>query len=245
MEQWTTTTDTRIAAAFGTLGMVIRPKKVLHEKSGTRVVRYHIGLESVDKVYQTKPLQLAAKAGTLAQDHPFLTILRAMENRRRLLDLANQGTFCQLAPVLNAPGIWHYVPSDCGLPGLPPAGIVFRTGDLKLVSALGIVGLPVLHIEGPQHHRTWYLSGIPLVRGGGLPPVDPVAFKRAWLADRESIPWEDPFAQAMRGLHNRERLLDVINRGADVILLGKGLRKVTLRSDATDKAWESAERFLG
>ncbi len=245
MEQWTTTTDTRIAAAFGTLGMVIRPKKVLHEKTGTRVVRYHIGLASVDKVYQTKPIQHAAKEGTLPAAHPFLTILRAMENRRRLLDLANRGTFCALRPVPGAPGIHQYEPADHGLPGLPPAGIVFRTGDLKLVCALGIVGLSVLHITGPEHNRTWYLSGAPLVRPGGLPPVDPVAFKRAWMDDRESIPWEDPFAQAMRGLHNRERLLDVVNRGADVILLGKGLRKVTLRSDATDAAWETAERFLG
>lgn len=244
MEQWTTTTDTRIAAAFGTLGMVIRPKKVLHEQSGTRVVRYHIGLESVDKAYQTKPLQHAAKDGTLPPAHPFLTILRAMENRRRLLDLANRGIFCALRPVAGAPGIHQYEPADHGLPGLPSTGVIFRTGDLKLVSALGIVGLCVLHIEGPEHNRTWYLSGAPLVRTCGLPPVDPVAFKRAWLADRESIPWEDPFAQAMRGLHNRERLLDVINRGADVLLLTKGRRKVTLRADATDAGWEKAERFL-
>lgn len=245
MEQWTTTTDTRIAAAFGTLGMVIRPKKVLHEKTGQRVVRYHIGIESVDRAYQTKPVQHAAQAGTLAPAHPFLTILRAMENRRHLLDLANQGTFCALRPVPGAPGIHQYERADHGLPGLPATGILFRTGDLKLVCALGIVGLPVLHIEGPEHHRTWYLSGVPIVRPAGLPSVDPVALKKAWLDDRESIPWEDPFAQAMRGLHNRERLLDVVNRGADVILLGKGLRKVTLRSDATDQAWEKAERFLG
>ena len=245
MEQWTTTTDTRIAAAFGTLGMVIRPKKTLHERSGTRLVRYHIGLESVDKVYQTKPIQHAALAGTLAQDHPFLTILRAIENRRHLLELANRGTFCALRPVAGAPGTFQYVPADGGLPGLPATGVLFRTGDLKLVCALGIVGVPVLHIEGPEHQRSWFLPGHAVPRGGGLPAVDPLAFKRAWLDDRESIPWEDPFAQAMRGLHNRERLLDVVNRGADVLLLGKGLRKATLRSDASDAAWEKAERFLG
>lgn len=244
MDQWTTTTDTRIAAAFGTLGMVIRPKKVLHEKTGTRLVRYHIGLQSVDKVYQTKPIEDQARAGTLPPDHPFLVILRAIENRRHLLDLANRGAFCRLVPV-DRGFTWHYQPSADGLPGLPPAGVVFRTGDLKLVAALGIVGLPLLHVEGPEHHRTWYLSGAPLPRPGGLPPVDPVALKRAWIDDRNSIPWEDPFAQAMRGLHNRERLLDVVNRGADVLLLTKGRRKVTLRSDASDLGWEKAERFLG
>lgn len=245
MEQWTTTTDTRIAAAFGTLGMVIRPKKTVHERTGTRIVRYHIGLESVDKVYQTKPIQHAAQHGTLVPDHPFLTILRAMENRRHLLELANRGTFCALRPVAGAPGTFQYVPADGGLPGLPAGGIVFRTGDLKLVAALGIVGIPVLHIEGPEHHRSWFLPGHAVPRPGGLPPVDPLALKKAWLDDRESIPWEDPFAQAMRGLHNRERLLDVVNRGVDVLLLSKGPRKVTLRSDATDAAWEKAERFLG
>jgi hypothetical protein len=135
MEQWTTTTDTRIAAAFGTLGMVIRPKKVLDERSGVRVVRYHIGLESVDRAYQTKPIQHAATFGTLAQDHPFLTILRACENRRRLLDLANRGTFCALRPVAGAPGTFQYVPADGGLPGLPATGVIFCCTNISTPSS--------------------------------------------------------------------------------------------------------------
>lgn len=245
MEQWTTTTDTRIAAAFGTLGMVIRPKKTLDERTGTRIVRFHVAPVNLEGTYKTLEIRGAAERGELAAGHPFLTMLRAIENRRLQLELANHGRFCELVPVPGAPGIHHYQPGTTGLPGLKPGVAVIRTGDLKLVAALGIVGLPVMHIEGPEHSRVWYVQAHGQPRPGGLPAVDAVAFKSAWLADKESIPWEDPFAQAMRVLHNRERLLDVINRGADVVLLRRGVRKATVRADASDEAWDKASRFLG
>jgi len=245
MEQWTTTTDTRIAAAFGTLGMVIRPKKTLDERCGTRVVRFHVSPGNLEGTMRTLAIRSAAEKGELEPGHPFLNILRAIENRRMQLELANHGRFCALVPVTGAPGIYQYEASTQGLPGLQAGIPVIRTGDLKLVAALGLVGLPVMHIEGPEHARLWYVQAHGQPRPGGLPAVDAVAFKSAWLADKESIPWEDPFAQAMRGLHNRERLLDVINRGADVVLLRRGVRKATVRSDATNAAWDRAAKFLG
>lgn len=246
MNQWTTTTDTRLAAAFGCLDIPIRPQKVLDERTGTRLTRYHLGLQSADGLFKTKELQAALKAGKLPPAHPLRVMLRACIARERLLDLANRGIFCTLLPVDGAPGLYHYEPSSHGIPGLPTVGPpLFRTGDLKLVTALGTVGLPVLHIEGPEGRRLFYLPARGQPRPGGLPAVDALAIKKAWMADRSSIPWEDPIAQAMRVLWNRERLLDVVHGAPDLVLLGKGKKKATVRSDATDTAWKKAEDFLG
>jgi hypothetical protein len=247
MNQWTTTTDTRLAAAFGCLDIPIRPAKVLDERTGRRLVRYHLGLVSACGTFHVKPLQRDLQAGKLPPQHPLRVMLRACIARERLLDLANKGTRCSLLPVDGAPGLHHYEPSGEGLPGL--AGIigpVFRTGDLKLVTALGTIGLPVLHIEGPSGSRQFYVPARGAgPRPGGFPAADALELKKAWLADRASIPWEDPFAQAMRVLWNRERLLDVVNGAADLVLLSKGKKKATVRSDATDAAWQKAEDFLG
>jgi hypothetical protein len=247
MSEWTTTTDTRLAAAIGCLDIPIRPAKVLDERTGRRLVRYHLGLASACGTFRTKELQHALKDDQLPPAHPLRVMLRACIARERLLDFANRGERCSLRPVEGAPGLHHYEPSGDGLPGLVGIiGPVFRTGDLKLVTALGTIGLSILHIEGPAGRRDFYLPARGTgPRPGGFPTADALELKKAWLADRSSIPWEDPFAQAMRVLWNRERLLDVVNGSADLVLLSKGKKKATLLSTATDAAWEKAEDFLG
>jgi hypothetical protein len=48
MEQWTFTTDTGMAAAFGTLGMPVKIYKGMLEKEAVVRVRFGIGLRYVD-----------------------------------------------------------------------------------------------------------------------------------------------------------------------------------------------------
>lgn len=244
MEQWTSTTDVRLAAALGTMGVVIRPKRTLDERSGRRLTRFYLGLASVDGQVLTKRVLGDLRKGTLPGNHPLRAILWGMENRRLLLDLANQGKGCRLVEA--TPGIWRYTPAT----GEGPRGLIrgtayFKTGDLKLVSALGLAGLEVARIEGPEHGRTFYipLQG-PGPRAGGLPAADARAVAEAWRRDKEELPWADPIAQGLRGLHNRERLLNVVEGMEECVLLRRGGRKAVVRTDASDEAWEKAERFL-
>lgn len=250
MEHWTSTLDTREAAAIGTLGVPTRIETTYVETTGKRVSRIHMALCSLDQVYQTKKILQGYRSGELEQrepTHPFLTIQRAFLNRMALLDLQNQGKFLHLAAV---PGtcLCQYVPGTTGLPGVDRAthSEIIRTLDLKMVAALGVVGVPLLAIEGGKGSHAYYLPryGPPSYLGQ---PVDALALMQQWRADKAATPWADPFAQAMRGLYNRERYLDAINKDVELILMTKprsAWKSAFVRADATDAAFDRAKRHL-
>jgi hypothetical protein len=250
MEQWTSTLDTRIAAAIGTLGVPTRIETTYVEVTGQRVSRIHMALCSLDLVYQTKKIIHGYQTGELERldpTHPFLTIQRAYLNRMAILDLQNQGKFQRLATV---PGtcLWQYVPSNTGLPGVAP-GLqteVIRTSDLKLVAALGVIGIPLLAIEGGTGNHAYFL---PRYGPAGYlgQTVDGLALMQAWRADKQATPWEDPFAQAMRGLFNRERYLDAIRKDVELILMTKpraGWKSAFVRADSTPAGFDRAKHHL-
>jgi hypothetical protein len=240
MEQWTFTTDTGMAAAYGTLGMPVKVYKGMLEKEALVRVRFGIGLRNLEGTYKTKKIQTAHRAGKLPPEHPFRVILGTFAIRDRILDLANKGIL--IRHIQEAPGLWIYQPSDSGLPGVQRGEAVIRTGDIKLVSALVRVGLPLLAIEGQRNQRLF------IVRAA-IPGTNGVELMSAWRADPESLPWEVRFAQAMRGLHNRERLLDAIHRSdIKVTLIGTHERHAVVTADKagniSDKALQTASDFL-
>lgn len=249
IEQWTTTRDTRVAAALGTLGVPTRIKRTLIERKGEQTTRFYLALRGIDeRVRCTQTLLAQWKRGALESNqpaHPFLTVLRAFANRNMLLDCANKGEFVRLVRV---PGteVWQYVRGNEGLPGIAGHKEVIKTGDLKLAAALGVVGLPVLRIEGVHGSRQYFLPRYGPARTGGLPPVDGHALRGAWTADKESVPWEDPFAQAARGLHNRERFLDAVNKEVELVLLQKprSVKSAGVRADAAPAAWDKMKKFF-
>lgn len=246
MEQWITTRDTRLAAGFGTIGMIVRVNNTLDERSGQELVRFSISLTDVDGKQKTGPMKAAYKSGAMEQkqpDHPLLTILRTFHNRDMLLDCGNKGTMIDLVQV---PGtdIWQYVPGHSGLPGVKRGQAVVKTGDLKMVAAFGTVGLRVLKIEGPQGNRIYWVDG---ARIGPKGTVDGAELMMAWRRDRESVPWSNPFAQGMRGGCTRERVLDAVRECERKILIrpGKGIKSALISEQATDKAWVEVKRFFG
>lgn len=246
MEQWITSRDTKLAAAFGTLGMVVRVSNQVDERSGKELVRFSISVRDVEGKQDTGKLRSVFKSGDLEAKqpaHPLLTIHRGFQNRELILDCGNKGTFIELVQV---PGtdIWQYVPGRTGLPGVKRGQAVIKTGDLKMVAALGIKGLPLLKIEGPEGNRIYWVEGL---RMSPLGPVDAAELMMAWRADRESVPWADPFAQAMRGLCTRERVLDAVRECERKILIrpGKGIKSAVISEQATDKAWLEVKRFFG
>ncbi len=248
MEQWTSTLDTREAAAIGTLGIPTRIETTIVERTGQRISRIFMAVCCIERKFLTGNILNSFRGGKLQRSeplHPFITIQRAFENRLHILDLQNKGIPCSLVRV-PATELWQYVPGGSGLPGISGAGEVIKTTDLKLVSALALVGLAILLIEGSPGRHIYYLPRYGPARAGGLPPVDAVDFMRAWRNDRESIPWEEPFAQAMRGLYNRERYLDAIRKDVELILIQKprSPRAALIRVDASEKAFDSMKEHF-
>lgn len=245
----TSTKDIRFAAALGTMGVPIELRVTLDEQSGKRTTRFHLALQSVDRAdWQTKRLIDGWRSGRMlarTPEHPFAVIMLAFANRSALLDCVHNGRRLSLQRIAAGVEVWGYAPSDTGLPGRRSVvgGEVIRTGDLKMAAALGTVGLPVVEIEGDAGHRRFYLPRFGPARQGGLPPVDGLRLMLAWREDRESVPWEDPFAQAARGLYNRERLLDAVNREVELVMLRKprSLRSAIVRADASAEAWDKVK----
>lgn len=241
MEQWAHTTDTNMAAAFGTLGMPIKVMKGMMEKEGIVRAQFGIGLRNVEGTYKTKRIQSAARAQKLTLSHPYNVIIGAFRIRERFLDLANKGTPLRYVKE-DGCDLWKYLPGDSGIPGVKRGQTVIRTGDIKLAASLARVGLPLLSLEGERNRRVFTLQA---ERHG----INGTELMLAWRADPESIPWENYFAQCMRGFHNRERLLDTINRAAiKVTLLGTNTRHAIVTADnqgnVSDKAMQTACEFL-
>jgi hypothetical protein len=248
MEQWIITKDTRVAAAFGTLGVPVRLKTTLIEQTGETVTRFFLGLVNIAGTVRTGALKRQWEAGELEKTtpaHPFLTVLRAMENRVKLLDFLHQNVRCHLVETA-AQGIWQYVPGGDGLPGVAGRPELFTTMDVKLVAALGVIGLPLLKVEGNAGNRKFWLPLRGAPHAAGLPPIHAADFATAWRLDKESIPWADPFAQAMRGLRTREQLLDALKKEIALVMIRKpkSRKSAFIRADASPKAWDQMKDFF-
>jgi hypothetical protein len=241
----TSTRDRRLAAALGSLGVAIHLRTTYLEKQGVRVTRFLLELVSVDKKFATKPLQKGWKDGSLQSKdpaHPLLTMMRAFENRDRLLDFAKQGKPCHLVRV---PGTrdHQYVSATTGLPGVTKGTAVIETGDLKMVAALGVAGLPVLRITPGERGHLFHLAAHTVIDGF---PIDGIALLRAWRTDPDSIPAAHPFSRAAWALQNRERLLDAERAEIPLVLLRqpKTTKSALIRADATDAAYDRAKEFF-
>lgn len=243
MEQWKLTRDTRVAAAFGTLGVPIRLSTTIIEATGQKRTTYHLGMGSVDGQYQTAQIinqWSSGKLETTDPTHPFLTCMRALENRRVLLEILHRpGTTARLIQI-GTTGIFQYVIPGDALPGVGNHTELFKTFDLKMAAALGTVGVPLIAIQSGDGRHAMIFPRWGPQRHAALPPVDAADFATAWRNDRHSIPWEEPFAQAARALHNRERLLDAIHTDTPMLLVRKprSFRSAIISTAASDKAWD-------
>lgn len=215
---------------------VLVKRGVVAGRETLATTRFGVGLMNQERTMRTKQLASRLRNGRLAAecpDHPLLVILAAYHNREMLLECANQGARIRLARSPESL-IHRYVPGDSGLPGTTPGQAVLRTGDLKLAAALATIGCRALLIAGERHRRIFTLEVAVPELPGGLGRADAAELTVAWRSDPESVPWQHPFAQAMRGLHNRERLLDCVNRSAVKVTLQQpgGGRFAVVSADA-------------
>ena len=245
MEQWTSTLDTRAAAAFGTLGAVIRLETTIIERTAEKVTRFHLTRVSACGKYSTLRIRNEAKAGKLPAAHPYLTLQHALENRHLLLQLQFKGVPCDLRPVPGSPGVWRYIPGTTGLPGVRGAGDVVKLDSLALTAALGTAGFPLLALEGTTGRHSYYLPRWGPNDIGGQ-RLDASQLLTGWNTAKDSVPWETPFGQAARVLHNHQRLLDAIRNDIPNVLLMKprSQRAATVRLDATPAAYDKIKEHF-
>ncbi len=241
------TRDTRLAAALGTLGVPIEIRKTLDARSGRMFYQFQLGLRSECGRYLAARLKHQIRSGRLERmqpDHEALTALRGMRNRELILDLQNKGRFIWLAEVPKT-NLWQYVPGDSGLPGARGQKEVIETKDLKMAAALGIVGVPLLAVYGGRGDHSYILPrfGLP---GGNGGPADAARLMKAWRNNRDALPPDCPFSQAMWGLLNRERLVNALHAEIESILLRKprSMKSAIVRSDATDKAFDRVKEHF-
>ena len=248
MHAWTSTLDTKEAAAWATLGGTVKIESTLAERTSIREVRFHLGEHGGP--YQLGKLRAALRDGSLQRTdpaHPLLTILRAFANRERLLALLKDGARLRLVAVPGAAGIWQYAPGEHGLPGVAGNAAIVKTTDLKIVAALATCGMPLLHLEpGAGGHRFACAAHAAHAAPAAAMPWDGAQLVAAWRRSPDEVPWQLPFAQAMRGLVLREQLLAEVRRSVDSVLLHKpGTRShAIIRADAAPRAWDRTARFF-
>lgn len=248
-EQHTLTRDTRLASALGTLGIPIEIRKSRDATSGKVLYIYHLPLRSICGHHDTRRLKAQVLNGRLeATDpsHELLTALRATQCRKVLLDFQNKGNFIRLAPVPHT-ALWQYLSGDMGLPGKAGVKELIETGDLKMVCALGLVGIPLLAIEGQRGDFRYFLPRFGLIHpNAGKPPADALILMQAWRQSRESMPPDCAFTQGMWGLINRERLVNALNAEIENILLRKprSQKSAIVRADSSDEAFDIVKRHF-
>lgn len=244
MEIWTATRSLRVAAAFGTLGVPVRIERVLDERTGKANTTYYLGTTDVFKTLSTKTVKDRYESGELTREEPehhLLDALAGMYNRDRILDVTERGDFIRLAKVRGA-NRSIYVDSDSGFPGIAGQRGVLRTGDLKLVAALGRVGVPVLAVEGQAGSRRYLLPTLWDCFGT---MTDVGAFVKAFR-DGAMKDVEHPFFYALGGLKARERLLDALREETELVMIRKpgSTRAAFIDPSANGKALDKMRTFF-
>ena len=151
------TASTPLAAAFAACGFIVRSQQTeIIELRQALKQRFSISPTSQWSQLDRDGLRNAYGTGSLlASDplHPFLQALRAAHNYSALLKF--QATGDKLCLVSCALGAWQYEP------GTEPSTLSLqrgpRTTDLPLAAALGVIGIPVIDMQGEQGRRFYCL----------------------------------------------------------------------------------------
>lgn len=223
MEIWTATRDTRLAAGLGSLGVPVRLDSMVDERTGRSQTTFYLGNKSADGFFvpNTKTLKDRYIDGSLEAAEPahaLLDSMRGMYNWSMILDAVNKGRRIRLARV---PGTSRtvYVDGDSGFAGVAGESQLLRTGDVKMVAALGVVGVPILAVEGERGSRKFTLPCLGMAVDGS-PGRDAGLLMRGYREDTLTD-FEDPFLYAMKGQCAKERILDALKKEERMVLIRK------------------------
>jgi hypothetical protein len=172
------TNSTKIAAAFAGLGFkVLINETEIIELNCFSNLRFHIsdtsllrpGLPTRDDLYRGWMEDTLVK---IDPTHPFICGMHACRSYEALLDYQDKGSGYALQLVTGTP-LYRYEHGieDPRLKLAPPAHAIV---DLPLASAVALVGLPVIDIDGPAGHRRYLLPDRTLPGLADL-PLSPLA----------------------------------------------------------------------
>lgn len=160
------TQDLNTAASFAALGFPVRVTDTVHEHTGKSLVQFSFQNASVHAPHlRLLDLRKQHRSGTLAQTtplHPLLVGLHAVHNLARVLDFQKTGLPHRLES--QPGGFFRYVPGAAGHAATVPMEQRWRTNSIALAAALGVLGYPILMIEGEHTARRYVLPESPVAR---------------------------------------------------------------------------------
>lgn len=262
--------NTNLVAAFATLGVPVRTELVIDDKTGNRDLAFFLATQFMLRgaLVRTKKLMNQYWRGDLEKAdpaHPLLDCLRGLHNAHCILDWMHRGAPYRLA--MQAGGSRAVYVS--GTDGRSFEACV-TTRRVAVAGALGVLGIPLLRVEGTEGHHTFVFPdlGLPMRRGEsftgaviaedtahGDGPYSAVQVLGDFLQgvgvrdDRKLTKLEKdqpahPFLYAYFARENRQRLLAHLDRAVPLILLRSGGRSAFVHRDAKDSAWDQADDFL-
>jgi len=245
MELWTSTQKTILAAAFGTLGVVVRKERALDERTGKTFRRFHLSDSCVENKIRTQSLKTEYESGRLLAnhpDHPILDIIYAKQNRDRLLDALEKGRRIQFRKQSGADRTFYISEPGTSFPGVGDRGSLLASSDLNIVAALARFGVPVLEVRGPRGARKFYLDALQRLTTPGKETAAEIL--RDWRAGE--IPAEHPFAYAALGLINYGRLIRGMEKETEQVLIRKpnSEKSAILDPQITGKGLDQMRRFF-
>ena len=246
MESWTATQKTILAAALGTMGFIVRTERALDERSGKRTRTFHLSATSIDGVLTSNSLKKSYESGemlTAFPEHPVLDICYAKQNRDRLLDAVNKGDRIQLVKQKGAARTFYQRGQGTSFPGLTAAHTqLLAIKDLNIVAAFARFGVPVLHVEGPQGQRKFYLDALQRL----TTPAAELAgdLLKTWRA--KELHNEHPFGYAVLGLINYSRLVRSMEAETEHVLIRKpnSQKSAIVDPRTTNKGLDKMRRFF-
>ena len=236
------------AAAYATLGVVVEPQKATHSVSEKTKIHFLLGATynpvSGGPKRPTAELRAAYAKGKLSPTHSLHRLLLTSENRRCFIAYLENPSlgFCT-QPHHGATMITYA--AGHALPGIQSfSGKLhgaFTTKHLRSAVALITAGHTLLAIDGNNHSRLFYLTH----KGPEGTATDLI---NAWLNQPEILPAESVFLHAIAFLHNREHIVQHVNKLLGKIILAKPhdprRRSIEIPENASGKTWDKAKKFL-
>jgi hypothetical protein len=246
MELWTSTQKTILAAAFGTMGVIVRHERSYDEKTGAAQRTFHLAPSCVQNLVKTNTLKRSYVTGELLREHPehpILDICYAKQNRDRLLDAVNKGQRIQLVKQKGANRTFYERGEGTSFPGVTPAHQhLLATKDLNIVSAFARFGVPVLKVEGPRGQRKFFLDAFQRLTTPGNEFAGDIL--KQWRA--KELHDEHPFGYAVLGLINYARLVRSMESEVEQVLIRKpnSIKSAIVDPKIKDHGLDKMRRFF-
>jgi|GEM_PF-1756645 len=209
-------TETRLAASLRALGFPYTAETTIHERTGAAVIQFLFGLSSLRFPALKLPQMLQAwRSGEMAREDP-LHVLHVMMTAHECYDalLRMMKDHVSHCLHLRSGGVLTVYRPGAAAP--PPGARLVWTNDLNLAAACGVVGVPVLSIDGSAGQHRFGLAPCGyrvLLSDGGwqahdtatLIARDPVR-EDEWRLRMEATQPLHPLCLAYDALHNRAQL---------------------------------------